>query len=164
MSIATPYQETIRRNPWHTIPARVMEIVEELPGISTYRLQIDVPLGPDGYHYLPGQFNMLYIPGVGEVAISISGDPADTTGLLHTIRIAGNVTHSIAQLKVGDTLGLRGPFGVPWPVEKFHGNDLIIVAGGVGLAPVRPIIYSILRERRNSEMCGCCAAHELRRD
>lgn len=147
MSVATTYLETIRRNPWHTTPARVTEIVEEVYGISTYRLQIDVPTGPDGYHYLPGQFNMLYVPGVGEVAISISGDPADTSGLLHTIRIAGNVTNSIAGLKVGDSLGLRGPFGNPWPVEQFHGHDLIIVAGGVGLAPVRPIIYAILQAR-----------------
>lgn len=147
MSLATSYRETIRRNPWHMIPARLLEIVEEVPGISTYRLQIDVSSGPEGYQYQPGQFNMLYVPGVGEVAISISGDPADASGLLHTIRIAGNVTQSISKLNVGDTLGLRGPFGTPWPQEKFYGNDLVIVAGGVGLAPVRPIIHSILRER-----------------
>lgn len=139
--------EQQRRNPWHTIGSRITEIVDELDGIATYRLELRVPQGPDGYSFSPGQFNMIYVPGVGEAAISISGDPGNRDGLLHTIRIAGNVTNSISRLKVGDSIGLRGPFGVPWPVEELAGKDVVIVAGGVGLAPVRPLIYSILRNR-----------------
>src|SRR5690606_37528934 len=129
------------------IGSRITEIVDELDGITTYRLELSVPQGPDGYSFSPGQFNMIYVPGVGEAAISISGDPGNHDGLLHTIRIAGNVTNSISWLKVGDSIGLRGPFGVPWPVEELAGKDVVIVAGGVGLAPVRPLIYSILRNR-----------------
>lgn len=147
MSMSTTLEEQLRRNPWHTIGATISEIVDELDGIATYRLQLSVPQGPDGYQFAPGQFNMLYIPGVGESAISISGDPQNHDGLLHTIRIAGNVTNTISRLGVGDMLGLRGPFGVPWPMHELAGKDVVIVAGGVGLAPVRPIIYSILRNR-----------------
>lgn len=147
MSTTLSYAEELRRNPWHTIGAKVTGIVDELDGIATYKLQLSIPQGPEGYTFAPGQFNMLYIPGVGESAISISGDPDNHDGLLHTIRIAGNVTNQISRLKIGDTLGLRGPFGVPWPVEELAGKDVVIVAGGVGLAPVRPLIYSILRHR-----------------
>ncbi|NIP38578.1 MAG: Ni/Fe hydrogenase subunit gamma [Candidatus Dadabacteria bacterium] len=99
--------------------------------------------------FAPGQFNMMYIYGIGEVPISITGDPADQTSILHTIRRVGNVTNSISRLKRGDTVGLRGPFGSSWPTEQAKGSDLVIVAGGIGLAPVMPVIYKILSEREN---------------
>jgi NAD(P)H-flavin reductase len=90
---------------------------------------------------------MLYLFGVGEVPISISGDPADRENLVHTIRAVGTVTRPMRQLKRGDILGVRGPFGSPWPVEEAKGNDVEIVAGGLGLAPLRPVRYYLLAHR-----------------
>ncbi|MCA9017746.1 MAG: FAD/NAD(P)-binding protein, partial [Planctomycetaceae bacterium] len=81
-------------------------------------------------------------------AISMSGNPEAHDTLLHTIRFAGNVTRSIAAMKVGDTLGLRGPFGTSWPLESCIDQDVILVAGGIGLPPLRPVIYRLLAERQ----------------
>lgn len=99
------------------------------------------------FNFLPGQFNMLYVLGTGEVPISISGDPDDPEKLIHTVRIVGSVTKAMQQLKAGDMLGVRGPFGSSWPVEKAIGNDVIVVAGGIGLAPLRPVLYKLISNR-----------------
>ncbi len=104
---------------------------------------------PEGFPYafLPGQFNMLYVYGVGEVPISISGNPLLPIPVAHTIRRVGAVTHALTSLKVGDIIGVRGPFGRPWPVELAEEKDVVIVAGGIGLAPLRPAIYHLLEHR-----------------
>jgi NAD(P)H-flavin reductase len=102
---------------------------------------------PEGFVSRPGQFNMLYPFGIGESAISISGDPARTDSITHTIRNVGAVTAALHQLELGDYVGLRGPFGTPWPMEAAEGKDLVIVAGGIGIAPVRPAIYEALSNR-----------------
>lgn len=99
--------------------------------------------------FLPGQFNMLYVFGVGEVPISVSGDAADTTTWVHTIRAVGMVTDAMRKLKAGERLGLRGPYGTAWPLDAALGRDLLLVAGGIGLAPVRPILYDVLRHRKS---------------
>ena len=97
--------------------------------------------------FAAGQFNMLYVFGVGEVPISISGHPLEPSPLMHTTRAVGAVTHAMRKLKVGDTLGVRGPYGTPWPVEQAVGRDVVIVAGGIGLAPLRPVLYQLLARR-----------------
>jgi NAD(P)H-flavin reductase len=97
--------------------------------------------------FRPGQFNMLYAFGVGEIAISMSGDPSDRNRFVHTVRSVGAVSAAITALGTGDLLGLRGPFGAAWPVEVAHGRDVVIVAGGLGLAPLRPAIYHVLAHR-----------------
>ncbi|MCK6578355.1 MAG: FAD/NAD(P)-binding protein [Anaerolineae bacterium] len=97
----------------------------------------------------PGQFNMLYVYGVGEIPISISGDPARRDLLVHTTRAVGTVTRAMSTLKVGDSLGVRGPFGTTWPVDAARGRDVVIVAGGIGLAPLRPAMYRILAHREH---------------
>jgi len=99
--------------------------------------------------FQPGQFNMLYHFGFGEVPISISGDPNDVKIFTHTIRAVGNVTRAIKNLKSGDSLGVRGPFGTAWPVENAMGDDLVIVGGGIGLAPLRPALYWALANRKS---------------
>jgi NAD(P)H-flavin reductase len=99
--------------------------------------------------FSPGQFNMLYVPGVGEVPISISGDPLDPLPVVHTVRAVGTATKVLCGLKKGAVVGLRGPFGSSWPVRKSAGSDVIIVAGGIGLAPLRPAIYQLLAQRDN---------------
>ncbi|MCB9758367.1 MAG: FAD/NAD(P)-binding protein [Alphaproteobacteria bacterium] len=94
---------------------------------------------------------MLYHHGFGEVAISISGDAARPERLVHTIRGVGSVTRPILGLEAGAMLGVRGPFGTPWPLEAAEGADVVVVAGGIGLAPLRPAILHLLanRERYN---------------
>ncbi|HIE11951.1 MAG TPA: Ni/Fe hydrogenase subunit gamma [Desulfotomaculum sp.] len=114
---------------------------------DTYTLELQPQNTPGELRFAPGQFNMLYVFGVGEVPISISGDPARPDLLLHTVRAVGAVTKAICRLKPGGVLGVRGPFGAHWPVEEAAGADVIIVAGGIGLAPLRPVVYHILSGR-----------------
>jgi NAD(P)H-flavin reductase len=97
--------------------------------------------------FAPGQFNMLYAFGHGESAISISGDPAAGGTLTHTVRAVGLTTEAICRAEPGDVLGVRGPFGNSWPVREAEGKDVVIVAGGLGLAPLRPAICSLLAAR-----------------
>ncbi len=108
---------------------------------DTYTIIID-----DRFEFLPGQFDMLYIFGIGEVPISISGNP-NKDEIIHTVRRVGSVTDAICNLKPNDPIGIRGPFGNPWPIEEHKGDDILIIAGGLGLAPLRPLIYYLLANR-----------------
>jgi len=112
---------------------------------DVWTLDVEPEDGAAGF--LPGQFNMLTVFGVGEVPISMSGDPGAKEPFIHTVRAVGPVSSALAGLKVGDTLGLRGPFGVGWPAEEAVGHDVVFVAGGLGLAPLRPAFYRVLAER-----------------
>ncbi len=129
-----PSLATIRRVIWETD--------------DTYTLLIDPPRG-DGrtFAFNAGQFNMIYAFGTGESAISISSDPFRSNFLAHTIHRVGTVTSALSRLRRGDTIGLRGPFGSSWPLEEAVGKDVCIAAGGIGLAPLRPVIYTLLRRR-----------------
>jgi NAD(P)H-flavin reductase len=98
-------------------------------------------------HFAPGQFNMLYAFGIGEIPLSISGDPADPARLVHTVRDVGAVSAAIARLAPGEMVGLRGPYGTAWPLEEARGSDVVFVAGGLGLAPLRPAICQVLAQR-----------------
>ena len=97
--------------------------------------------------FAPGQFNMLYLFGVGEVPISISGDPNRPEQLMHTLRAVGSVTNAMKELGAGDFVGVRGPFGTAWPLQEAVGKDVLVIAGGIGLAPLRPAIYALLARR-----------------
>jgi NAD(P)H-flavin reductase len=130
-----------------TIPARIAGIEEENFNTHTFRLEIVDPVVRHSYRFAPGQFNMIYVPGVGEAAISISSDSESPETLEHTIREVGSVTRAIQRLGLGGVVGLRGPFGHGWPLERLDGRDVVIVAGGIGLAPLRPVIYWLLRHR-----------------
>lgn len=136
-------------DPWLTHTVRIADITGEIHDVSTYHLEFADPSVGDSFTFRPGQFNMLYLPGVGEAAISISSDPAQPGTIDHTVRIAGNVTSGLGQLGNGATFGLRGPFGSAWPIDECRGGDVIIVTGGIGLAPLRPAIYEFLN--RSSE-------------
>lgn len=114
---------------------------------DTWTLEIEPVDADRDWAFLPGQFNMLYLFGVGEVAVSLSGDPARTDRLVHTVRAVGPVTAGIDALSTGAAIGLRGPFGTAWPLEEAAGADVVIVAGGLGLAPLRSAIYSLLAAR-----------------
>lgn len=114
---------------------------------DTFTLELEPSNGAKIFSYEPGQFNMIYVFGVGEVPISISGDPSVHKGFMHTTREVGAVTRAMRELKRGDTVGIRGPFGTHWPVEQAEGMDVVIVAGGIGLAPLRPALYRLLAQR-----------------
>jgi NAD(P)H-flavin reductase len=121
--------------------------------VSTVRHQthdivtIDVRPEREPIAFAPGQFDMVYVYGVGEAAISISSDPATPELLSHTIRAVGWVTRALNELQPGTTIGIRGPYGRPWPLDEAEGRDLVIIAGGIGLAPVRPAIVQALAQR-----------------
>jgi len=123
---------------------RINKVKKEVPGVFTWHM---TSLDGAPLVYKPGQFNMLYLFGVGEVPISISGDCRDPTKLVHTIRAAGSVTKAMAKLQAGAVIGVRGPFGRPWPVEEVYGSDILFVTGTIGLAPLRPLILEILHQR-----------------
>lgn len=124
--------------------AEVVATRREAYGVTSLTLRL-----VDGrpFPFRPGQFNMLSLPGVGEAAISFSSDPAAPETFTHTVRAVGSVTRRLVALRPGDRIGVRGPFGTPWPVDDFRGWDLLIVAGGIGLAPLRPVLYHLLRHR-----------------
>jgi NAD(P)H-flavin reductase len=134
-------------NPWAVPMARIRKIRKEVPRVVTYDLVFEDPKVAGQYRFAPGQFNMLYLPGFGEAAISISSDPAEHGVLSHTVREAGNVTQALARYKEGDQIGIRGPFGTAWPMDLCRGRDVVLACGGIGLAPLRPAIYHILRHR-----------------
>ncbi len=115
---------------------------EEFPGTFTLHVkkQTDHEVPP----FRPGQFNMLYAFGAGEVPISMSGPVAQSSRYIHTIRATGAATRTLERLREGDQLGVRGPFGKGWPVDKMAGKSVLIIAGGLGLAPLRPLIYNLL--------------------
>ena len=123
---------------------RVQRMIRETQ--DTFTLSVESAEEKTKPSFAPGQFNMLYAFGVGEVPISISGDPGQPLWH-HTIRDVGKVTHALTQLKAGDMVGLRGPFGSAWPVKESRGSDVVIMAGGIGLAPLRSAIYALLNER-----------------
>jgi NAD(P)H-flavin reductase len=122
---------------------RVTKRRKDAPDVVTLEMEMK-----DGFDFVPGQFNMLTAFGVGEVAISISGDPVKRNRLVHTIRDVGPVSGALTRLQPGQSVGLRGPFGIGWPVAEAAGRDVIIFAGGLGLAPLRPAIYRVLGERK----------------
>lgn len=135
-------------NPWLAHSAVIEEITPEIHDVSTYRIRVLGDAASKLCQFRPGQFNMLYVPGCGESAISLSGAPGENAGsLIHTIRVVGRVTEAIAALGVGGRIGVRGPYGSSWPIEQCMGRDVILIAGGIGLAPLRPLILALLARR-----------------
>jgi NAD(P)H-flavin reductase len=123
---------------------RLVRVRRDLADTATLFLEPEraAPIG-----FLPGQFNMLYVFGQGEVPVSISGDPGAAGPLEHTVRAVGPVTAALVAARPGDRIGVRGPYGTGWPLDEAAGRDLVVVAGGIGLAPLRPAIRTVLRDR-----------------
>lgn len=144
MSMTTNVETAL--DPMVTVPVTVRRVIWE--NDDTFTLTLDMSKF-NGFSFQPGQFNMLYVFGVGESAISISSDAARPTLVEHTIHRVGTVTTRLSQVRRGDVIGVRGPFGSSWPLDVARGKDVCIVAGGIGLAPLRPLIYALLRERES---------------
>jgi len=129
------------------VPGQIIDVQEENFNTRSFTIRVEDDTARNAYRWIPGQFNMIYVPGVGEAAISISGDPDERGVIRHTIRVVGSVTRAISRVGVGGVVGLRGPFGRGWPLDTLDGGDVVLVAGGIGLAPLRPVVYWLLRNR-----------------
>jgi NAD(P)H-flavin reductase len=132
--------------PGPMVPERFEVVSRRQDTADTWTLELERPSG-DSFAFAPGQFTMLSAGGAGEVPISISGDPDRPDRLVHTVRAVGLATEAICASEPGRVLGARGPFGEPWPVEQAAGADVVIAAGGIGLAPLRPAILWLLARR-----------------
>ncbi|MEM6931097.1 MAG: FAD/NAD(P)-binding protein [Myxococcota bacterium] len=130
-------------NPWLPAPLEVQTVLRETDDVVTLVLDAS----PRPFAFRPGQFTMLYRFGLGDVPISISGNPAEPDRLVHTVRGVGARTRPLLDLVPGDRLGARGPYGKGWPIEPLDGRDVLLVAGGIGLAPLRPVLYHLLADR-----------------
>ncbi|MEX1277206.1 MAG: FAD/NAD(P)-binding protein [Bacteroidota bacterium] len=126
-------------------PYRVQSLRQET--LDTFTVELSSMNGTSELPFNPGQFNMLYMVGIGEIPISISGNPDEPRTLVHTTRSVGTVTKAMRKLRRGDVIGVRGPFGTNWPVDLVQGSDVVFVAGGIGLAPLRPAMYRVLSHR-----------------
>jgi len=129
-----------------TVPAPYEIISKRQETPETYTFELEARAG-EPMRFLPGQCTMLSRGGSGEVPISISGDPDAPQRLWHTVRSLGMRTAAICSSEPGDVLGVRGPWGQPWPVEYLEGSDVAIAAGGIGLAPLRSAILWLLARR-----------------
>ncbi|MCW8874807.1 MAG: Ni/Fe hydrogenase subunit gamma, partial [Gammaproteobacteria bacterium] len=127
--------------------AEVAERVQEAADVFSLYLRIPDPDLARDYAFVPGQFNMLYLHGVGEIPISIVSDPEEPDLLMHTLRAVGRVTKGFEKLKVGDHIGVRGPFGHGWPLAQAEGRDLLLITGGLGCAPLVSVIEYVMRRR-----------------
>lgn len=130
--------------PMMPVRYRVKDRREETSDSITLTLEpVDAPIADPQ----PGQFTMLYAFGIGEIPISVSGCPSREGGLQHTIRAVGATSRALCGLQPGDMVGVRGPFGVGWNLSHADGRDVLVVGGGIGLAPLRPLIREVLAER-----------------
>ncbi len=121
--------------------ATITEVQPMTKNERFFRLELKKPL-----HHKPGQFVMVSYPGVGEAAISISSGPREDNILEMVIRKAGSLTQLFHNLQKGDKMGIRGPFGSHFKLEDFYGKDVLFVAGGLGLVPLRSLIQPVVSE------------------
>lgn len=131
-------------NPYIPAFARVIDVKDENPTTKTFILSM---VNSESLRFRPGQFDIVSYFGVGESAFSICSNPEEKNVFENTVRRVGRVTTALFNVKPGDMLGIRGPYGRPWPLEKVTGNDLILIAGGMGLAPLRPVIHYLAKHR-----------------
>lgn len=135
----------MQADPMLPVPYRVVARHVETADSTTLWLE---PVAEALPPFEAGQFTMLCAPGIGEIAISVSGDPTLRDGTLcHTVRDVGAVSRALHSAEPGTVVGTRGPFGVGWDVDSAAGHDVVVVAGGVGLAPLRPVLLSVLARR-----------------
>src|SRR5688572_11395309 len=139
--------ERIDAAPGPMVPERFRVTERRRETADTWTLELERVGAGGGLPFRPGQFTTLYAFGTGAVPVSISGDPRRADRLVHTVRDVGAVSAAICRAEPGQMLGVRGPFGSHWPVEAAVGQDVVVVAGGIGLAPLRPVVHEVLSDR-----------------
>ncbi len=132
------------KNPYRLIKAEILEVIEETPTIKTVRFKPEEPMS-----FSTGQFIELTIPGVGEAPFTPSSKPSVKDSMEVTVMKVGKVTEKIHQLKKGDIIGLRGPMGQGYPLDKFKGKEILVVGGGCGFAPLRSLMYALFQIRED---------------
>src|SRR3989339_538952 len=128
-------------NPYRPIRARVEQVINETGNIKTFVFKPEEPIP-----FLAGQFMLVTFPGIGECAFTPSSDPKVIETIEFTIMKAGSVTAKIHELQPGEFVGLRGPYGQPYPLKAYHGKDVYVIGGGVGLAPLRALLFALNHE------------------
>lgn len=131
----------MKTNPYMPIPATIDHIVEETPAIKTFGLRPQEPVA-----FQAGQFVELTVPGIGEAPFTPSSSPAVTEEMEITIMQVGRVTDVLHEMAVGDTLGIRGPYGQAYPIDRFHGREILIVGGGCGVGPLRALLFALFED------------------
>lgn len=127
--------------------AQIIDIKQETPDVRTFRLKFCDKRTEDSFSYIPGQFVEFSVIGEGEAPFCISNSPTRKPGIECSVKRMGKVTQGLHQLDVGDTVGIRGPYGNGFPVEQLKGKNLLFVAGGIGLAPLRSLLNYCLDNR-----------------
>ena len=144
----------MRDNPYLPIKTEVLDVIEESPTIKTFRLKTETPL-----RFKAGQFVEMSIPGKGEAPFTPSSSPYEKNKLEITIMKAGRITSLIHNLKKGDIVGLRGPFGKEYPLSEFEGKEILLVGGGVGLAPLRALFLALAHDiEKYKSVLFCCGS------
>ncbi|MDW8468556.1 MAG: hypothetical protein RML56_05670 [Burkholderiales bacterium] len=149
MSTASPRAETVAAPRAAEAPPAFFAVGRrrrETADVVTFELPLAADAGD--FVFAPGQFNMLSVFGVGEIPVSISGDPANRRTIVHTVRAVGAVSRALFEARTGTPIGLRGPFGRGWPTEEAKGYDVLLVAGGLGLAPLQARALPVARRAR----------------
>jgi NAD(P)H-flavin reductase len=131
-------------NPYRPVKARVEAVITETPTIKTFVFRPEEPLS-----FAAGQFMLVTIPGVGECAFTPSSDPAVLGTIEFTVMKAGSVTGKLHEIKEGEAVGLRGPYGKPYPIKDYYGKEVYVIGGGVGLAPLRALLFALNHEIAN---------------
>jgi len=141
-------------NPYIPIKTEVRDIYEESPTIKTFALKPEKPI-----HFKAGQFVEMTIPGIGEAPFTPSSSPHEKSRMEISIMKAGRVTDRVHNLKNGDIVGLRGPYGIEYPLSEFEGKEILLVGGGVGLAPLRALFLALLHDiKKYKEILFCCGS------
>ncbi len=146
MNTQQAFQETLRTSPYKPMKAKIIEAHRPTEFEKFFRVELD---GKRELGHAPGQFVQVSLFGYGEAPISICSSPTQKGSFDLTVRRIGSLTTAMHKLETGDTLGIRGPFGNAFPLDKMHGNDILIVAGGLGIVPLRSLIYYILDQRKD---------------
>ena len=134
-------------NPSLPAEAEILSVKRQTHDTKTFRIAFRDKERQKRFDFRPGQFNMVGAFGVGEAPFSLCSDPFEKDAFEHTIRNVGMVTGFLDRLEEGETVFVRGPYGNGWPVDEARRKNVLIVAGGIGLPPLRPVLYQIRRER-----------------
>ncbi len=136
------------RNEYLPKQAVIEKIVDETADVKTFTLRVKDKSG-DLLKYKPGQFMMLSLPGYGEAPFTFASSPAKSSRFQISVKKIGSLTGAMHNLKVKDTVGARGPYGNTFPLDKMKKRDLLFVAGGIGMAPLRPVIQQVFKNRKS---------------
>jgi len=136
------------RHTYRPRPAKVIKIIDEAPGIKTFRLRFEMQKDRKRFSFLPGQFGLFSLMGIGEATFSMCSPPRQKD-IEISVRNVGDVTNAMFSMQKGDVIGVRGPYGKGFPVGDIKGKDIVIVAGGIGFPPLASAVEYIIQRRKN---------------